>query len=107
MADEYRRVPLTAALLKFESIGDMVTGVIVSRSDTESDRGEGRTYRVYQLLQDSGELVAVLGSVQITEALEKLPDGERVEITYKGDSQSNSQNRVKTFEIYHLVKTDS
>ena len=104
MADEYKRVPLTATLLKFESVGDTITGVIVSRSDTESER-DGRTYRVYHLQQDSGELVAVLGSVQITEALDRLPDGERVEITYKGDSETNAKNRVKTFEIYHLVKS--
>lgn len=101
MATEYERIPMTAALFKFEEVGDSVTGVIISRSQTESER-DGRSYPVYQLQQDSGELVAVLGSVQIIDALERLPDGAKVEITFKGESSTNSNNRVKTFEIYHL-----
>ena len=87
--------PVTGMFAKFESEGDMVEGAYDGFSFIEQKSGP---VPKYLLLGDDGA-VAFLGTLQIIEALQRVPLGAWVRIVYTGIMEKTANFRVKIFDI--------
>ena len=73
-----------------------LTGVYVSRDWVEI---EGKPVPRYTFRGEDNKLVSFLGTVQIAQALDNVPKGSEVKITYTGEDGKGAR-RFKTFDIF-------
>ena len=78
----------------WNSVGDELEGVIISRSWV--DMREGPAALKYTLKQVAGNLVSFLAGVQIVEALQPMPLGTYIKIIYLGRPAGQ---RYKDYDI--------
>ena len=97
--DGYKSV--TSGFFKFEEPGDFVEGVY---SGTDYIEMSGQVVPKYLVETDDG-LQGFLATVQLAEAMARVPIGAGVLVIYTGDATSGNKRKVKQFDV--MVKADT
>ncbi len=97
-----RLKPVKDEVLKFESPGQTAEGFLQGAQDREF---EDRKTKFYTLIDENEQPVSFYGSVVLDNHLARVPIGEWVQITYKGQAGKGSR-RYKDFDINVGVDTD-
>lgn len=81
---------------KWDTKGDSVEGTLLSKEDTiyrENTRGR-------YLVQTGDGLVVYMGGFQIDQAMKLVVVGDKIGITYTGESEGSGGNKMKLFDIW-------
>ena len=85
-----------SALFKFEDAGDFLQGVLLSYAPPTSADSSG----VFQLREESGEIVRFYSSTVLNRDLTKDVIGKEVAVLYLGDVKTRRGQTMKDFEVY-------
>lgn len=81
---------------KWEVAGDSVEGTLLTKETTVyRDNSRGR----YMVQTDQG-LIVFMGGYQIDQAMQLVDVGERIGITFTGESEGSGGNKMKLFDIW-------
>lgn len=81
---------------KWEEAGDSVEGTLLTMELTVyRDNTRGR-----YMIQTAGGLIVFMGGYQIDQAMQLVSIGDKIGITYTGESEGSGGNKMKVFDIW-------
>lgn len=95
---------VTPTFLKWEKVGQVVVGRLVSRSVVTSSKGPG-TYNMYVMDTDDGLIKFSLGAVTDRNLMNVFSDGEVFVVRYDGQDRTPNGNHVNKFTVRAVVET--
>lgn len=78
------------------AVGDSVEGVYKAKVEIKTKFGEGV---VYQCTKENGEEFALMGTADIKNKMEQVPEGAKIKVTFSGFAETEKGSPMKVYDV--------